>query len=434
MAIELSCIGCGHGMSVPDKRAGRSIRCPRCSAPLTVPGVAVERPVVSSAPPPRKSEVGPSGTHAGSPPPSRSSDPIFVPYGEAAASSPVFVPYDEPQPISSHPVGWSRPSAPSGFAAGPWAQPVTMMTSAGGASPEGAAAVAMGKVPWASTLNGLRLMEIGSVLIGTGLLILVVPAVEVVSRFMSGPAKGPGSLNGLISIGGLVLIPGGVLLCLGGILCATAPETGRIRSAGIATAILVVSVFLFLAAEWQMQGGADDVTHLSTVVALQTLRHLVFGLMYAAMFLHLSACTRVFRPASIGPRFVAGALLGGGLHAVLAFLSLMQYTAVLGIRPGQVTKLQEFHMYLKWYVFLNVGGNIVMMVIYAMTAGGTRKLMNAELNPDSQPTMPAYPVSPAGEPVMPPSPFFQPGAPSPFFHPGAVPPQQQPYQPPPRNP
>jgi hypothetical protein len=48
MSIATSCLSCGKNLDVPDKYAGKRIKCPSCENPITVPA--------ASAPPPPESE------------------------------------------------------------------------------------------------------------------------------------------------------------------------------------------------------------------------------------------------------------------------------------------------------------------------------------------------------------------------------------------
>jgi ribosomal protein S27E len=45
MSISLTCKGCKHTLTVRDDLAGKKVKCPRCSAALTVPGPDEDAPV-----------------------------------------------------------------------------------------------------------------------------------------------------------------------------------------------------------------------------------------------------------------------------------------------------------------------------------------------------------------------------------------------------
>ena len=111
MPLEFRCSQCGQLLRVPESAAGKSARCPKCQALMTVPGVATAvpdttQPELSPAPPPpTSSDVAPSL------PPPTSNAPSSRP-----AQPPAGNPFAGDQPATSLPPPPPKPEAESPFA------------------------------------------------------------------------------------------------------------------------------------------------------------------------------------------------------------------------------------------------------------------------------------------------------------------------------
>jgi phage FluMu protein Com len=107
MPIEFRCSQCGQLLRVPETAAGKSARCPKCQALMTVPGVATAVPESGPA------NVGPvlpataSQADLASPPPA------------GASVSPSLNPFASDQPATSFPPPPPKPPASGPFAPGP---------------------------------------------------------------------------------------------------------------------------------------------------------------------------------------------------------------------------------------------------------------------------------------------------------------------------
>lgn len=60
MSIQFACPGCGQRISVPENTAGKKGKCPKCQAPIVVPGSAT--PVVLVPPPAPSVRAVPAAT------------------------------------------------------------------------------------------------------------------------------------------------------------------------------------------------------------------------------------------------------------------------------------------------------------------------------------------------------------------------------------
>lgn len=58
MPLEVTCPQ-GHKLKVPDKAAGKAVRCPKCQSVCRVPNLSAEPPTVPATPPVRKAEADP---------------------------------------------------------------------------------------------------------------------------------------------------------------------------------------------------------------------------------------------------------------------------------------------------------------------------------------------------------------------------------------
>jgi len=130
MPIEFRCSQCGQLLRVPEDAAGKSARCPKCQALMTVPGVATAIPDASPT------EVSPTGSPAVFPanaPPGQPSPP---------PSPPIANPFAGDQPATGFAPPPPKPPAESPFSPGASAPSLNPY-----ASPAAADAYFSGAVP-----------------------------------------------------------------------------------------------------------------------------------------------------------------------------------------------------------------------------------------------------------------------------------------------